>query len=63
MDDSRFKFRAWHNKRKRMIVISCPQAWLDDGHKVMQSTGQKDKAGTLIFEGSIVKANYFDNVQ
>jgi len=67
--NDRFKFRAWntvngkmyHNTYIEPLVIGDNNCWAikgfadDTGSILMQSTGLRDKEGTLIFEGDIVR--------
>ena len=59
--NDRFKFRVWQTELKEPkmkynsgLVINNNEI-IEDGCVVMQSTGLKDKNGTLIYEGDIVR--------
>ncbi|MFA5379306.1 MAG: YopX family protein [Dehalococcoidia bacterium] len=61
--NDRFIFRAWDKLNKRMIYIErfsqIPSNW-EDIWILMQSTGLRDRAGKLIFEGDIVRRMVID---
>ena len=75
MDNSRIKFRAWHKEEKKMYEVSSIDftneeitVWVASGKflwfdfediEVMQWTGAKDIAETLIYEGDVVESKRF----
>lgn len=64
--NNRFKFRFWDKGNQLMVyppLKSISSYFLAPKYYIpMQCTGLKDKSGTLIYEGDIVKQHWNNNI-
>lgn len=67
MEKREIKFRAWQHDPEEVggykhMHTPCPMAWLDDSlcsdWTFMQFTGLRDRSGTEIYEGDVVRFHW-----